>query len=317
MNLRALLTRAVAACKPQDKGDDLAVMWDMTLQFESVLSGSDQSSVSSLQNVERRRREALMGPEVEDVSSGGFVGVGASVLIGAQKSTIAEQLVRLEGYDVSSYIVNGMSRTVDVLEVMGLWGSGESDAAQSRRRMKQRDEDDEISGGKSDASFQKRLQFQSLAASGLSPDSAFPDGVAASGSKLLSARERLHQGGPGASAAPGQSSAMMIVIQQAPEWIRPLLLELPASRLRLPVVAKPPPHMVEMALSTLRVNPLPAERPVDKTVSEASKRKRDTGGDSSDDENGVGGSGYGSQFRSRQRARMGSSQHNGTAETLR
>ena len=305
MNLRALLTRAVAACEAQDKGDALAALWDMTLQFESLLSGADQSSVSALESVERKRREALMGASVEDIATGGFVGIGESALIGAQKATIAEQLIRSEGYDVGSKIVNGMSRTVDVLEVMGLWGSGESDVARTRRRMKQassRDKDEEISGGMSDASYQKRLQFQSLAASGMSADAGL-DGGAPAGSKLLSARERLLQGAGGAAAAPGQSSAMMLAIQQAPEWLRPLLLILPASRLRLPVVANPPPHLVEMALGTLRSNPLPAERPVD-TSKGGGKRKADNGGDSSDEENGGKRGGYGSQFRSRQRARM-------------
>ncbi len=132
----------------------------------------------------------------------------------------------------------------------------------------------------------------------MSADSALADhGGANAGSKLLSARERVLQGAGGSAAgAPGgQSSAMMIAIQQAPEWLRPLLLILPASRLRLPVVAKPPPHMVEMALGTLRQNPMPAERPIDRTVSSDSKRKRNGDGDSSDEENGGNRGGYGSQ----------------------
>jgi hypothetical protein len=129
MNLRALLTRAVAACEAQEKQDALADLWDMTLQFESELSGADRASVAALQNVEKRRREALMGPDEEDVATGGVVGVGEAALIGAQKATIAEQLIRSETYDVSSRIVNGMSRTVDVLEVMGLWGDGDSDGS--------------------------------------------------------------------------------------------------------------------------------------------------------------------------------------------
>jgi hypothetical protein len=65
-----------------------------------------------------------MGPDEKDVANvatGNFVGVGEAALAGAQKATIAEQLIRSEGYDVSSRIVNGMSRTVDVLEVVRLW----------------------------------------------------------------------------------------------------------------------------------------------------------------------------------------------------
>jgi hypothetical protein len=78
------------------------------------------------------------------------------------------------------------------------------------------------------------------------------DGGANAGSKLFEARERVLQGAGGSPAAPGQSNAKMIAIQDAPEWLRSLLLILPASRLRLPVVAKPPYHMVEIALGTLR-----------------------------------------------------------------
>jgi len=314
MNLRALLTRAVASCEAQGKDDALAALWDMTMHFESIMSGSDQSSVSELHKIERRRREALMGPDVEDVSSGGFIGVGDNALIGAQKSTIAEQLVRSEGYDVSSNIVAGMSRAVDVLEILGLWGSGESEVASIRGRMKQalnRDRDD-VSGGNSDISYQKRLRFEMKHAAGLTTDSAGTE--AGTGSKILSARERLQQSGASAAAAPaGPSTAMTLAIQQSPEWLRPLLLLLPASRLRLPVVAKPPPHLAEMALSSLRQNDLPSQRPADDSVAAGSKRKAgDIGGESSDEENGgTKGGGYGNQFRSRQRARMTSGE-NGT-----
>jgi hypothetical protein len=67
-----------------------------------------------------------MGPDEKGVAAGSFVGVGEAVLIGAQKATIAEQRICSEGYDVSSRIVNGMSRTVDVLEVIRLWGDADS-----------------------------------------------------------------------------------------------------------------------------------------------------------------------------------------------
>jgi hypothetical protein len=45
MKLRALLTRAVAACEAQEKQDAFAELWDMTLEFESELNCADQSSV--------------------------------------------------------------------------------------------------------------------------------------------------------------------------------------------------------------------------------------------------------------------------------
>ena len=75
----------------------------------------------------------------------------------------------------------------------------------------------------------------------------------------------------------------------------------------LHLVAKPPPHLTEMALSTLRQNALPAERPADGLSTKGSKRSVATAndGNSSDEDDGNGGtSGYGNAFRARQRARM-------------
>jgi hypothetical protein len=77
-------------------------------------------------------------------------------------------------------------------------------------------------------------------------------GGANAGPTFLSARERFFQSAGGSAARPF----------------------IPASRLCLPVLAKPPPHMVEMATGTPRQNPMPAERPMDITVSGGSKRKR-------------------------------------------
>jgi Suppressor of forked protein (Suf) len=312
MNLRALLTRAVATCEAQDRRDALASLWDMTLHFETIISGSDQNSMALLRKIEQRRREAILGPDVEDVATGGIVGMGETTLIGAQKSTIAEHLIRTEGYDLSSSIVNGMGRTVDVLEVMGLWGSrdydGGGNSSGSRRRIRPssatlRDDIAITSGSMSDASFHKRLEFQRMRATGMTYDSMMGDVTAAS--KLLSARERLQQGA-GAGATAGPTTAIMLAIQQMPEWLRPLLILLPASRLRFPVVAKPPPHLTEIALTMLRQNPLPAERPENEAVSGTKRKLQDKGGDSSDDDDdaGIGGSGYGNTFRARQRARM-------------
>ena len=124
MNLRALLTCAVDACKSQDdKGDTVAALWDMTLCFESLISSGDASNMLSLVNVEQRRRAALIGEDIEDMSTGGFICVGDLVVgIGAQKSTIVEQLIRGDRYNVSSNIVNGMSRMVNVLDVISVWG---------------------------------------------------------------------------------------------------------------------------------------------------------------------------------------------------
>jgi hypothetical protein len=89
--------------------------------------------------------------------------------------------------------------------------------------------------GKSDASYHKRLYFQRLAAAGFSADSilvdggtnalsaksTLEDGGANAGLKLLPGRERLLQDAGGSAAAPRQSSAMMLAIQQATEWLIP------------------------------------------------------------------------------------------------
>jgi hypothetical protein len=97
----------------------------MTLQFESELSGAVRSSVPTLQNVEKIGCEALMGDE-RDVATGSFVGFGEAALIWVQNAT----LIRSEGDAMSSIIVDGMSRTVEVLVFMvfmGLWRDGDSD----------------------------------------------------------------------------------------------------------------------------------------------------------------------------------------------
>jgi hypothetical protein len=68
---------------------------------------------------------------------------------------------------VSSRIVNGISRMVDLLKVMRLWGEGDSDAGQRHRCIQQTSsyyKESELSSGKSDASFHKRLHFESLEA---------------------------------------------------------------------------------------------------------------------------------------------------------
>lgn len=309
VNLRALLTRALAACSDR-KSHQVAALWNMALQFESLVSIGDPTNVAAAVAVERKRRTALMGPEIEDVATGIRVGMGDSVPIGAQKSSIAEQLVRQDGYDLSSIVVNGMSRSVDVLDIMGLWGSGSGKSNPLGNTISVthavEEEEEVIPGGKSDAAYQKRQHFAKLLASGAS--TAMDETGGDTGSRLLSARERLQTG----SAPASQNTAVTMVIQNSPEWLHDLLLLLPASRSRLPVLGKPPPHLTEMALASLRQNELPAERPQDdKDKQSSGKRKLDSGnGDDSSDEEGDarGSGGYGTQFRARQRARQMESQ---------
>jgi hypothetical protein len=182
---------------------------------------------------------------------------------------------------------------------MGLWGRDDMVTNRRRKNASGSDSEDWSAGGKSDASYQRRLNYQKMLEAGESTETALGLDT---GSKLLSARERL-QAGTGSQGA--QSSAVAVAIQQAPEWLRPLLLLLPASRLRMAILAPPPPHMVELALTSLRSSTLPTERPVDNGDGVIPrKRKLEGGDDSDDDDDDAVGGGYGSQFRARQRARQ-------------
>ena len=106
--------------------------------------------------------------------------------------------------------------------------------------------------------------------------------------------------------AAGQAAAKALELQNAPEWLRPLLMLLPPVPKRHGTSVKPPPHLTEMALSTLRANPLPESRPESSNNGASRlKRGRENDGDSSDEENGkTAGGGYSNQFRARQQARL-------------
>ncbi|KAL3921325.1 MAG: hypothetical protein SGILL_002804 [Bacillariaceae sp.] len=298
VNLRALLTRALAACGDSKKSEQIETLWNMTLQCEEMWSILDPTNLEVAASVERRRRAALLGPDIEDVATGSRVGMGDSAeQIGSQKSTLAEQLIRNDGYETSSRIVNGLGRAVDVLDIIGLWGDGTA-GRQYINRLQNDESDEVIPGGKSDHSYQRRLQFARRLAAGISFDatSSFE-----AGSKLLSARERLQGGTPGF-----QNTPIQMAIQQMPDWLRGMALILPASRLRSSIVPKAPPHLIEMALSSLRQSKLPAERPKDEGGASGSHKRPAAGGggDSSDEEGPRGSGGYGSTFRARQRARI-------------
>ncbi len=326
-NLRALLTRAIAACEEVDgeqindivgtnstsksgskeKRERRRPLWDTMLRFESIVSArtGDQTS---LRDIESRRRHALFGPENEDVSGGNFLDEG-DVGIGMHKISLSDTLIRSNGYDVSSRIVNGLDRMVDSLEISGILG--ESYHA-TNFNLGAVWKDDGV-GGLSDTSFRRRKMFQTersiiaeLAAnsSDLLRNTPLGSGVAGSTSgKLSSAKERLAQ-----NAFQNQNMTVTAAVLSSPEWLRDMLLLLPATARNFRG-AKAPPHMIEMALAALRDNSLPSSRPSDPVQNPdttALKRKRPINdGDSSDEENGhVRGGGYGNQFRARQRAKL-------------
>jgi len=311
VNLRALLTRALVACGNSSSSGQIEALWNMTLECEELWSISEPANIEAAIAIERKRRVALLGPEIEDVATGSRVGLSDNgATLGSQKSTLAEQLIRTDGYNTSSRIVNGLGRTVNVLDIMGLWGDGAGSKFDKSNSADSGD-DELIPGGKSDRSYQDRLQFAERLAAGVGMMPGVMGGSEVPGSKLLSARERLQQQ---QGAGPGfQNTAIQLAIQQNPEWLRGFLQLLPASRLRSPIVPKAPPHLVVQALTTLRQNKLPDERPNDdngKSSALAGNKRSvsymNNGGDSSDEEGPRGSGGYGSQFRARQQARMNS-----------
>jgi hypothetical protein len=291
VNLRALLTRAVAACSKDNNSTASSnsaatrALLDLQMYFEHFLVKSTED-VKRLHQMEAQRRQALFGPDVEDVGTG-------VIHTQTEKASISEQLVRQEGYDTASKIVNGLQRSVDLLSVSGWWGNQDVFG-----RWNLPEDEEDWSGGASDASYYERQRHQDQRHGG---------------ALAFDLKQQPQRGAAGATAstaaaAAGPASAMMVAIQTSPEWLRSLLLLLPASRLRLPIVAKPPPHLVEMALATLLNNDLPAERPADEaptTTTTSNKRTVGTG-DDSDDENGMeaNGGGFGGQFRARQRQRV-------------
>ena len=335
-NLRSLLMRAVAACEELDTitpigigGSDAAAisrkremqrpLWDMMLKFESVLSSFNKGNISTdISSIEARRRRALYGPTNEDVVMGGEGSPDdeddRNLGTGVHKSSLNEQLIRVEGYDVASRIANGMGRLVDVLTVTGAIGNGEFDGTSKTLDFAAAASvslaaggitsdlwGDECAGGPSDVCYIKRLRFQrdsrSRAAALALGFTGSNQGIASG--KLLS-RERT-------AGVAGQSAANPLAMQNSPEWLRPLLLLLiPVPKFGKGTV-KPPPHLTELALSTLRANSIPANRPIEiSNGNTPKKREREQdGGDSSDDEedNNTGG-GYSNQFRSRQRLRL-------------
>ncbi len=328
-NLRALLTRAISACEEENElgGDDpfnsgetteaaarrelQRPLWDMMLKFESILSTRSGDS-NALRSIEVRRRKALYGTNFEDVSSGSISSRNdGDVVIGAQKNSLSETLIRADGYDNCSRIVNGLGRLVDTLEVSGILGQESiSSAVASLAAMKLGSIwKDDGSGGLSDASYRRRKIYQTemLAFENLGTEGVSVSGMrdASTSGKFVSAKERLAQ-----SAALGQSTSVMAAVQASPEWLKGMLLLLPATIRNYR--GKAPPHMIELALAALKDNPLPGVRPAGKSsVSEkmpvaSTKRTRDISGEySSDEEQNTGGNGYGSQFRARQRARLG------------
>lgn len=318
-NLRALLARAISACEEDnefdsDESDKKIVaarraaqkpLWDMMLKFETTFSSRD-GNTKAVQSIEARRRKALYGANYEDVSGANAIR-DSDVGIGAQKASLNETLIRTDGYDTCSRIANGLDRLVDYLEISGILGQDTASSAMFilSSILPGSLWNDDGAGSLSDASFRRRKNFLEKMSSfeGLS-FSATGTGVGASSSgRLSSAKERLAQ-----SAAQLQNTSVMAAVQASPEWIRGMLMLLPATIRNYR--GKAPPHLIEAALAQIRENSLPATRPMNDNENvtsnngDSKKRMRSSedGGDSSDDEPSTN-TGYGS-FRARQKARI-------------
>jgi len=325
-NLRALLTRAIAACEEQriaEGMDDVAVssggnssrvistreaqrpLWNTMLKFEATVS-SGNNGVTAVQAIEARRRKSLYGANNEDVAGGNSIEED-DVAIGLHKSNLSEILIRTDGYDVSSRIANGLERLVDSLETIGILEGGETTltpstivAISSGAVWK-----DDGAAGLSDASYRRRIRFQqeiqalnALSAARGGGVTSGITGIASVGGpgttsdKFLSAKERYMTQNAAHNAA--------LALQSSPEWLKGLLSLLPSTS-RNHRVSKAPPHLIEMALTMIRDGTLPADRPKDTITNDSelvsvaandspsqAKRKRtlNNGNYSSDEENG-------------------------------
>ena len=249
-----------------------------------------------------------------------------------------ESLIRTDGYENASLIGNGLGRILDRFELMGAFGEGTVSSQYllssppSFASIKQTniiyDATVTGGGGPSDLSFAKRvhhLHFQhhlmSTAASNATSAgggaSSTNDATGMTPNTLLdrsrAARERMQM-----QQQQNQQSAILTKMN-VPEWLRPLISMLPPpprfQRGGLPMMQKPPPHIVEMALAFLKSTPLP-ERPKDDAEnmqvlkngsgSMNGNKRRLNAYYSSDEEGDKGSSnpGYRNRFRMRQRARQ-------------
>jgi hypothetical protein len=204
---------------------------------------------------------------------------------------VLDQLLRSDG-DTAGVITGGLGHLLERYELIGVLGDGDKDSDFSLAA----EENSTIYGAREvDTSFSTRHHRAVHPESGhtVSSSDFFPE-------RPRAARERVQTGG-------NQPNALgLMSLTTYPEWLRSFVAVLPVARFHR-FNAKPPPHMIEMTLSSLKSSTLPP-RPTgaDGASREApllGKRRR-ADGDSSDEEGIPGTGGYGGQFRMRQRARQ-------------
>ena len=356
-NLRALLTRSIAACE-ENKSAAVSMpssstkpLWDTMLKLECTKG----SSIDRIRKVEANRRKALYNnldvDFTNDAKSQSANDYNGFTMQDYQShKVVMETLTRMDGFDNASLIGNGLGRMLDRCELMGAFGDGTSlsqNSVSSLNSSSTNIANDVISsggGGSSDFSFAKRVHhifFQQNIMNTLSSNTNNMNGSSSNSThtsgvggpttlfdRSRAARERMQL-----QQQQNQQQSALVTNMNFPEWLRPLISLLPPparfQRGAVALLQKPPPHLVEMALAFLKSTPL-CERPKDDENGLNSKKldgdmngsnngtKRARSGSaylSSDDEadtnashnlikSSLGGSGYGSQFRMRQRARQ-------------
>lgn len=339
-NLRALLSRAIAACDENKEVTSSTYgtkkLWDAMLKLECTKG----NNLERIRKIEASRRQALFDnfdldftADLVSQKSSDLAGISAQ---DAQNhKTLIESLIRTDGYENASLIGNGLGRMLDRFELMGAFGEGTVSSqyllssppsfGSITQSSSMHDAAATGGGGPSDLSFAKRvhhLYFQHHIMTTASSNANSAGGGTSSANattgvtpntlldRSRAARERMQM-----QQQQNQHSAILAKMN-APEWLKPLISMLPPpprfQRGGMPILQKPPPHLVEMALAFLKSTPLP-ERPKDEGTVQilngigTNGNKRKANYYYSSDEEGdksSSNSGYGNQFRMRQRARQ-------------
>ena len=340
-NLRALLSRAIAACEENKEVTSSTCgtekLWDAMLKLECTKG----NNLERIRKIEASRRQALFDNfdldfTADSVSQKSSDYAGISAQDAQNHKTLMESLIRMDGYETASLIGNGLGRMLDRFELMGAFGEGTVSSqyllssppsfASITQSSSIHDAAATGGGGPSDLSFAKRvhhLYFQHhLMTTASSVAKSAGGGISSTNAttgitpntlldRSRAARERMQM-----QQQQNQHSAILAKMN-APEWLTPLISMLPPpprfQRGGIPILQKPPPHLVEMALAFLKSTPLP-ERPQDEGnvqgwngIGTMNGNKRKLNNYYSSDEEGdkcSSNSGYGNQFRMRQRARQ-------------
>jgi len=327
-NLRSLLERSLSACEEVGTNkDSMRPLWDLLLEFECNHSRS-AGDPSAIKILEARRCRALNSNNTDEMNSSNELGI---------PKVLQDQLSRVDGEN-AGLISGGLGRLMERYELIGILGEGADHDSMGSG-------DDGTNtglgqggilhgGGAADLSFAKRFHSSNM--------TSMSNVISGMGTldRSKAARERMQAANQTQIGNNGQnnnpaSRNNIDFLSNYPEWLRNLISLLPQNTSRYGrggiSNSKPPPHMIELALTSLRSHPLPP-KPVSTgppmsglsklnnqntniltsggngmgANGRGKKRRMDEDGDSSDDDGNNTGSGYGNQFKLRQRARVAS-----------